>query len=456
MAEAPGFGGVGGQGRAPQSLCQLRLTCSQAQTGDSLHVSALPVGLGTTHSARSLQQWFLLVETRHHVGVQDTFPRPGTPPSPSHQPRPRGTAQHTLKPAAPGLASSLLPAAPWPRLLAQEAAKCPFPARSQPHSTRAGPAPPPGMALCPPARAAAFTIDPLSCPLSSLLPAEPGHHCQGWGSDRGGGAPGTPSSKAVRGGGEGGTRTSFCQEKVGCEGRGPCLPQSPVAVPAQPEGPQPEEEEESWPALGLAHPQGWRREGPGPACPRASGRLQSPRPLGACQRPAQRLQWCRHLLPPAAAKQEPGAPALPYSWPQRPPLPAPGPPTGWGQDAPPTVCRPGGQLAGQLRSRLCRAQQSRAANPETLLSLRVGQADQLLIPKTEVSGVLQVSPCTPVSPHPPLMLPAPERAGGNSGPPQPWAGRRSLGESQGLSTDLLVQPQLLTPRGRGARCPRSV
>ena len=48
-------------------------TCSQAQTGTpgtSLH---FPVALGLPYSARSLQQWFLLVETRHHVGAQDTL-----------------------------------------------------------------------------------------------------------------------------------------------------------------------------------------------------------------------------------------------------------------------------------------------------------------------------------------------------------------------------------------------
>ncbi|XDC52462.1 basic proline-rich protein-like [Ovis aries] len=259
MAEAPGFGGVGGQGRAPQSLCQLRLPAPRHRQGLLARVctSLWPWDYLTLPGVSSSGScWWKLgimwVSRTPSQGRAPTIPLPPTQAT-WHCPA------HTCP--APGLASSLLPAAPWPRLLAQEAAKCPFPARSQPRSPpgQARP-PPPGMAPCPPARAAASPLT-RSPALSSSLPAEPGHHCQGWGSDRGGGAPGTPSSKAVRGGVvREAPEPASARRRWAVRVPRPLPPTESRGCARPARGSLQPEEEESRPALGLAHPAGGGRD----------------------------------------------------------------------------------------------------------------------------------------------------------------------------------------------------
>lgn len=204
--------------------------------------------------------------------------------------------------------------------------------------------------------------------------------------------------------------------------RPPASPQSPVVVPAQPEGPQPEEEPR--PALGLAHPAGGGRDRALPKGVPPNGR-RAPRPLGARQRPAQRPSGAVTSFLPSSSQTGTGAaPALLLPWPQSKPSATPArPPRGQTHRLPPAVLEAswlGSCGAG------CRAQQSE------LRTLRPcfrawGRVTSALIPKTEVTGFLQVSPCTRLPHHASRT-----RKGGRHwvhrtlGRPRPWAGVRAL------------------------------
>lgn len=165
---------------------------------DSWHVSGRPCGLGITLLCREPPAVVPAGGDSVSHGCPGHLPRARHPPPASHQHRPHGTAQHT--PAWP-------PAWPPSLLLHHGQGFWPEKLPSAPSLPTASPAlppgqswpPPPGMAQGPPARAAASPLTRSPAP-SSSLPVEPGHRCQGWGSGRGGGAPGTPSSKAVGGG----------------------------------------------------------------------------------------------------------------------------------------------------------------------------------------------------------------------------------------------------------------
>ena len=163
MAGAPGFGEVGEQGRAPQSLCQLCLPAPRHREGLLARVgtSLWPWDYLTLPGASSSGScwWRLSITWVPRTPSQGQAPTTRLPPTQAT----RHCPAHTC--LAPGLAS-LPPAAPWPRLLARETAKCPFHAHSQPRSpTWAVLAPAPRDGPGPSSQGSRFTIDPLSCPL---------------------------------------------------------------------------------------------------------------------------------------------------------------------------------------------------------------------------------------------------------------------------------------------------
>lgn len=218
-------------------------------------------------------------------GCPGHLPRAGHPPSP---PPPTNQAMrhspaHTCPAPAWPPPSLLLPHCQgfWPGKLP-----------SAPSPPAASPALPPGQAGPHPQGqpGALWPGQPLHHrppllppPALSQPSQQPGHHCQGWGSDRGGGAPGTPSLKAVGGGvvREASDPASARRRRAGRVPRPPPHTQSPVVVSAQPEGPCSQRQKESQPTPGLSHPAG-PGEGPGPALPRGvpPAGHRAPRPRG--------------------------------------------------------------------------------------------------------------------------------------------------------------------------------